>query len=187
MQSPDGTKCRSVCIFPKSPCSCLPLEKDWPRMPGYRETHIMLGSILFLAAAFLSSSSSEYLFVPLCTRSHVLVIGLLSHGKWKCCDVRGKEPLLLPFLVLRLVWDPPAGSPCGTQREAILYHKEDARWMQAQIQLLFLCVQTGDPFLHLLSSAELSQLLCCHPGQGAGWETPAVFPHPLCLLFWTSP
>lgn len=91
-------------------------------MPGFRERQIMLGSILFLDAAFLSPSLSEHFFVPLCTSSHVLMIGLLSHGKWKCCDVKGEEPLLPPFLVLRLVRDLPAGSPCGAQREAILYH-----------------------------------------------------------------
>lgn len=59
-----------------------------------------LGSIPFLTAAFLSSSLSEH-FVPLCTECHVLAIGLLSHGKWECCEVRGEEPLLPPFLVLR--------------------------------------------------------------------------------------
>lgn len=60
-----------------------------------------------------------------------------------------------------LVWESPAGTPRAAQREAILWYKEDARRLQAEIQLLVLSHLTSPELYRVELTALLPRRARC--------------------------
>lgn len=106
----------AVCMFPNSLCSCSPPEKDRPRHTWIEVEVCEVWFNPFSTCSFPSIFQMFVCAIAYQVSFHVLMMGLLSHGKWECWDARAGLKTGLGTSCRNAMWHTEGSSPVVRRR-----------------------------------------------------------------------